>query len=73
MELFDLRTVPFEKNNVAEQHPEKVAALQKRAEQLAREGVPPLVMEEISTAAFGVLTATVALPEDEKRPPASKP
>jgi arylsulfatase A-like enzyme len=72
VELFNLRTDPFEKTNVAEQHPEKVVELQNRAEQLAREGVPPLVMEAISAAAFGVLTASVTLPEDE-RPPASKP
>jgi arylsulfatase A-like enzyme len=72
VELFNLRTDPFEKTNVAEQHPEKVVELQNRAEQLAREGVPPLVMEEISAAAFGVLTASVTLPEDE-RPPASNP
>ncbi len=67
VELFDLRSDPFEKNNVADQHPEKVAELKNRAEQLAREGVPPLVMGEITAAAFGALTASVALPEDEQR------
>lgn len=72
VELFNVRTDPFEKTNVAGQHPGKVAELQKRAEQLAREGVPPLVVEEATAAAFGALTATVTLPEDEE-PAARRP
>ena len=68
VELFDLKTDPAEKTNVADRHPDKVAQLQKRAEQLAREAAPPLVVEEMTAAAFHVLTATVALPEDDPAP-----
>ncbi len=45
VELFNLAADPSEKNNVAAQHPDKVAVLQKRAADLAAEGVPPLLLE----------------------------
>lgn len=42
VELFDIEADPTESTSVAADHPETVAALQARAEGLAREMVPPL-------------------------------
>jgi len=46
VELYNIPQDPSEKNNVAAEHPEIVAALQKRAQELAAAGVKPLFMEE---------------------------
>lgn len=65
MELFDLPRDPSERTDLAAQHPEKVAELQKRAEELAREGAKPLFLLE----QFGLLKrrpkAPPALPTEE--------
>jgi arylsulfatase A-like enzyme len=45
VELYDIARDPSESNNVADQHPEIVAALQKRIQQLAAGAVKPLVMD----------------------------
>jgi arylsulfatase A-like enzyme len=45
-ELYNIAQDPSEKNNVAAEHPEIVAALQKRAQELAAAGVKPLFMQE---------------------------
>ena len=66
VELFDLAKDPSEATNLAEQNPAKVAELQKRAEQLARESVPPLVMKEAMGVSIKVLMGSTSLPEDEK-------
>jgi arylsulfatase A-like enzyme len=48
VELFDIAQDPSEQSNLAAQHPEKVAELQKRADELARESAKPLfVLEQI--------------------------
>jgi arylsulfatase A-like enzyme len=41
IELFNLASDPFEKNNQAASHPEKVKELRARYDELAREAVPP--------------------------------
>ena len=64
-ELFDLATDPGEKNDVAEQHPEKVAELEKRIETLARESVPPLLLPEAFQATKATLMGSTSLPADE--------
>jgi len=46
VELFDVRTDPAEKKNVAAEHPQKVAELQARAEELARQSPRPLFLLE---------------------------
>jgi hypothetical protein len=46
VELYNIPQDPSEKNNVAAEHPEIVAALQKRAQELAAGGVKPLFMQE---------------------------
>lgn len=45
VELYDLSTDPAEKSNVAAQHPEVVAGLQKRVNELAAAGVNPLILQ----------------------------
>ena len=45
-ELYNITQDPSEKNNVAAEHPEIVAALQKRAQELAAAGVKPLFIQE---------------------------
>ncbi len=46
VELFNLAEDPYEKNNLAEANPEKVAALQKRANELAQGAAKPLFLLE---------------------------
>jgi len=46
IELFDIAQDPSEQNNLATQHPEKVADLQKRADELAHESARPLFLLE---------------------------
>ena len=47
VELYNIPQDPSEKNNVVAEHPEIVAALQKRAQELAAAGVKPLLMQEV--------------------------
>ncbi|HJY53656.1 MAG TPA: arylsulfatase [Candidatus Udaeobacter sp.] len=46
VELYNIPQDPSEKNNVAAEHPEIVAGLQKRAQELAAADVKPLFMKE---------------------------
>ncbi len=46
VELFNLATDPYEKNNLAAANPEKVAALQQRANELAQGAAKPLFLVE---------------------------
>ena len=43
VELYNIAQDPSEKNNLAAQNPEKVAALQKRANELAAEAAKPML------------------------------
>jgi arylsulfatase A-like enzyme len=67
VELFDLAKDPSETTNVADRNREKVAELQKRAEELAREGIPPLVMQEALGVSMKVLMGSTSLPEAEEK------
>jgi arylsulfatase A-like enzyme len=58
VELYNIRQDPPEKNNVAAEHPEIVAALQKRAQELAAAGAKPLFIEE----GFGQIVRWSQLP-----------
>ena len=58
VELFNLAQDPSEKNNLAAQYPEKVAALQKRADELASQAAKPLLLE----ASFQTLQHEFHLP-----------
>lgn len=67
-ELFDLSKDPYEQHNIADKHPETVMQLQQRAEQLARESAPPLLLKDVKQASWSVLAGSVSLPEDDVTP-----
>jgi arylsulfatase A-like enzyme len=58
VELYNIAQDPSEKNNVAAVNPEKVAALQKRANELAATMAKPLLLE----TEFKAMRARLALP-----------
>ena len=58
VELYNIAQDPYEKNNVAAANPDKVAALQKRANELAATMVKPLLL----TTEFNALRARLKLP-----------
>jgi arylsulfatase A-like enzyme len=68
VELYDLKTDPGEKNNLAGAQPERVARMQQKLEAQARQAAPPLIFN----AAMGVvkpgLFGAVALPQDALAP-----
>jgi len=64
-ELFNLGQDPSEKNNLAAQNPEKVAELQKRANELAATMVKPLLLETEFKAMLRRLGMPPALPGEE--------
>jgi arylsulfatase A-like enzyme len=67
VELFNLAKDPSETTNVADQNREKVGELQKRAEELSRQGVPPLLMEEALGVTLKTLTGSTSLPDEEAK------
>ena len=66
VELFNLAQDPGEQTNLADKNPAKVAELQQRIQELAREAVQPLFLTEAAGTAKPILFGTVALPADEK-------
>ncbi|TNF36112.1 MAG: sulfatase [Gammaproteobacteria bacterium] len=65
VELFDIRNDPYEKNNIADKHPEIVQALKARAEALAKESTPPLLFDSIMGVTRSTLMSSVVLPESQ--------
>lgn len=57
-ELFNILADPSEKKNLLSEHPEKVAELSGRAEELAREMVPPLLLMEAVKLTFYIPPVT---------------
>ncbi|MCG3200766.1 MAG: Arylsulfatase [Gammaproteobacteria bacterium] len=66
IELFNLAQDPSEKSNVAEQNTGAVTRLQQRIEALAREAVPPLLLQEAFGVTKHVLFGSVSTPQEEK-------
>jgi arylsulfatase A-like enzyme len=66
VELFNLADDPGEQTNLADKHPQKVAELQQRIEALAREAVPPLILQEALGVVKPLLFGSVTFPADEK-------
>jgi len=58
VELFNIAADPGEKDNLAAQHPDIVAKLQARTQELFAQGQPPLFMQQ----AFGQIQKWAALP-----------
>jgi arylsulfatase A-like enzyme len=66
VELFDLAKDLSETINVADKNPEKVAELQKRAQELARQSVPPLLLNEALGVVKRELMGSVSLSEEKE-------
>jgi len=65
VELYDIRQDPSEANNVAAGNPEKVAALQKRANELAAAMAKPMLLQAEFNAMRERLHMPPALPKEE--------
>ena len=65
VELYNIRQDPSEKNNLAAQNQEKVAALQKRANELAAAGVKSQLLELEFKTILQRLALPLALPGEE--------
>lgn len=64
VELFNLKDDPYEKNNLADKYPEKVAKLQQRAQMLSKEAAPPMLMGSVMGMARATLFGSVVFPDD---------
>jgi arylsulfatase A-like enzyme len=65
VELYDLANDPFEQNDVAAQHPDRVAALQNRVDALAKEAAKPLFLEDQFKVIVKNLHGEPILPTDD--------
>ena len=65
IELYNIAQDPSEKTNLAEQYPDKVAALQKRANELAAEGTKPLLLQAVFKNVQESLHTPPALPGED--------
>ena len=66
VELYNIAQDPSEKNNVAAEHPDTVAQLQKRMEELAKASTKPLFMVEQFKAMQKGLQGEPALPGEDR-------
>jgi arylsulfatase A-like enzyme len=65
IELYNIQQDPSETNNLAASNPDKVAALQKRIEQLAKESAKSLFLIDAFGAVKGSAHGAPSLPTDE--------
>jgi arylsulfatase A-like enzyme len=65
VELYNLAEDPSEKTNVADKNPQKVAELQKRIEELARESAKSLFLLDAFKAVTGMAHGAPSLPNEE--------
>jgi arylsulfatase A-like enzyme len=65
LELFNIAEDPSEKTNLADKNPQKVAELQKRIEELAKESAKSLFLIDAFTAVKGAAHGAPALPNEE--------
>jgi arylsulfatase A-like enzyme len=65
LELYDIAQDPSEKTNLADKDPQKVAELQKRIEQLAKESAKSLFLLQAFEAVKGSAHGAPALPNEE--------
>jgi len=66
VELFDVAHDSAEKTDLAAQHPDKVAELERVAETQARQATPPLILGEAMGVVKEVQMSTVALPDEAR-------
>jgi len=65
LELYNIAQDPYEKTNLADRNPQKVAELQKRIEELAKESAKSLFLLDAFQAVKGAAHGAPALPTDE--------
>jgi arylsulfatase A-like enzyme len=65
LELFNIAEDPSEKTSLADKNPQKVAELQKRIEELARESAKSLFLVDAFAAVKGAAHGAPALPNEE--------
>src|SRR6516225_9956942 len=65
IELYDIPQDPSEKTNLANSNPQKVADLQKRIEQLAKESAKSLFLVDAFAAVKGMAHGAPSLPNDD--------
>ncbi len=65
VELYNIATDPSESDNVAAANPDKVATLQRRVNDLAKEMIPPLLLQTEFKAMKGRMSLPPALPDDD--------
>jgi arylsulfatase A-like enzyme len=65
LELYNIAEDPSEKNNLADKNPTKVAELQKRIEQLAKESAKSLFLVDAFAAVKGAAHGAPALPNED--------
>jgi arylsulfatase A-like enzyme len=71
-ELYDLKADPGERTNLAAAQPERVARMQAKLQDQARDAAAPLFFKEAVGAAKPILFGSVATPE-ERRELATQP
>lgn len=64
LELYNIAQDPYEKSNLADKNPQKVAELQKRIEELAKESAKSLFLVDAFQAVKGAAHGAPALPTD---------
>ncbi|MGH8649217.1 MAG: sulfatase-like hydrolase/transferase, partial [Burkholderiales bacterium] len=65
LELYNIAQDPYEKTNLADKNPQKVAELQKRIEELAKESAKALFLVDALQAVKGAAHGAPALPTEE--------
>jgi arylsulfatase A-like enzyme len=65
LELYNIAQDPFEKTNLADKHPQIVANLQKRIEELARESAKSLFLQHAFSAVQGAAHGPPSLPNED--------
>ena len=68
VDLYNLASDPYEKNNVAAVHPDKVAAMQERLNVLGRESAKPLALMYV--ASVGLAHGKPNMASEGGKPPA---
>ena len=71
VDLYNLAEDPYEKNNVAAAHPDKVAAMQERLNALGKESAKPLALMYVASVGLAHGKPNMASPDGKK--PAAEP